>query len=234
MTKSRNILKPRAVWTPEQIAVLREMYPHHKTSKVAPLVDKTPAQVFSKGDSLGLKKTKEYLASPDAGRLQRGENIGKSHRFLKGHVPANKGKKGVSYPGTEATQFKKGNKPHTWQPIGTERYSKEGYLQVKISDTGMSRHDFVPVHQLVWQLHHGDIPEKHHVAFKDRSEGSKERVAIENLELLSYAEMMRRNSYHTNLPKEFAVLVQLRGVIQRKINRRIKDGQSDSTTSADQ
>jgi hypothetical protein len=90
------------------------------------------------------------------------------------------------------------------------------------------------VHQLVWQLHHGDIPEKHHVAFKDRSEGSKEKVVIENLELLSYAEMMRRNSYHTNLPKEFAVLVQLRGAIQRKINRRIKDEQSDRTTSADQ
>ncbi len=229
MKNSRNILNPRAIWTPDQLALCKKLYPHHKTEKIAPQLDKTAAQVYSKAAWLGLKKTAEYLATPDAGRLQRGENIGKSNRFLKGHVPANKGVKGISYPGTEATRFKKGNKPHTWQPIGTERFSKEGYLQVKISDTGVTRRDYAPVHQLVWQLHHGDIPEKHHVAFKDGDKTKK--IVIENLELVSYAEMMKRNTLH-NYPKEIAELIQLRGVVNRKINRRIKDEQSDSPASA--
>ena len=52
-------------------------------------------------------------------------------RFKPGHIPANKGKKGVG--GWEPTQFKKGHKPHNCRPIGTERINGDGYVDVKIT-----------------------------------------------------------------------------------------------------
>ena len=57
MTKSRNIIKPRAIWTPDQLALCKKLYPHNKTEKIAPQIDKTAVQVFSKAAWLCLKKT---------------------------------------------------------------------------------------------------------------------------------------------------------------------------------
>ena len=45
--------------------------------------------------------------------------------------------------------------------------------------------------------------------------------AGENLELISRADLMRRNSY-LHLPPEIAQIVQLRGALTAKINRRSK------------
>lgn len=215
--------KPRAKWTPEQTAMVVEMYPHIKTEKIAPLVEKTPEQVYCKAAYLGLKKTPEYLASPDACRLRQGGNIGIEYRFRKGQVPPNKGMN----PGREATQFKPGNKPGNWKPIGSERYSKEGYLQRKMTDTGYPPRDWVAVHRLLWQEHHGEIPDDHYIRFKD---GNKRNIAIENLEMVSTVENMRANSVHTVYPKELAQLAQLRGAIQRKINRRMKEDGNDNAS----
>ena len=118
----------------------------------------------------------------------------------------------------EPTQFKKGQKPHTWKPIGTERLSKEGYLQRKVADTGYPPRDWVGVHILLWREHHGEIPAGHIIKFKD---GNKQNIAIENLECISQADNMRRNSFH-NYPKEVAQLIQLRSAVQRQINKRSK------------
>ncbi|EMM6737362.1 HNH endonuclease, partial [Pseudomonas aeruginosa] len=41
-----------------------------------------------------------------------------------------------------ATRFKKGQKPHTWLPVGSTRISADGYLQRKISDTGYPPRDW--------------------------------------------------------------------------------------------
>ena len=60
-------------------------------------------------------------------------NSGITGRFTKGHIPANKGKKGVSYEGMKATQFKKGHRPANWVPIGTERTNRDGYVGGKSS-----------------------------------------------------------------------------------------------------
>lgn len=212
MTKSRNIRK-RIDWTPEMIEAIRARYPHERTENIADDLGVSLARIYSKAAWMGLSKTPEYLASPDACRLRRGDNIGAAYRFPKGHVPINKGKKGVNHPGMKATQFKKGQHPHTWKPIGTERLSKEGYLQIKLRDTGVTRRDYVPVHHLVWELHRGAIPEKHHVSFKD---GDKTNIIIENLELVSWAEMMQRNTVH-NLPEELKEVLRLKGSINRRV-----------------
>ncbi len=226
MTKSRGINAPKARWTQELVALLVEKYPQTATSKLAPMLNKTVQQIYHKAHLLDLKKTQEYMSGPDGGRLLRGTEIGKAYQFPKGHVPSNKGIKGISYPGTEATQFKKGEKPHTWRPIGSERLSKEGYLQVKLKDTGVTRHDYVPVHHLVWELHRGAMPKGHRIAFIN---GDKTCITLDNLEAVSIAEMMRRNTLH-NYPKEIAQLILLRGVVNRKINRRMKDERPTDAT----
>lgn len=218
MTKSRGIRAPRMAWTEQQVEEIRRRYPHEKTEQIAADLSMPLHKIYGKAARLGLKKMPEYLASPDAQRLRRGDNVGAAFRFPKGHVPANKGVKGISYPGMEATQFKKGQHPHTWKPIGTERLSKEGYLQRKVTDTGYPPRDWVGVHILLWREHYGEIPAGHKVVFKDRN---KQNIVIENLELLSNAEMMKRNSFH-NYPKEVTQLIQLRGAVQRQINKRSK------------
>lgn len=228
MTKSRGIRAPRTAWTEQQVDEIRRRYPHEKTDQIAADLGLPVARIYSKAAWMGLAKTPEYLASPDAQRLRRGDNVGAACRFQKGHVPANKGIKGISYPGMEATQFKKGQKPHTWKPIGTERLSQEGYLQRKMADTGCTRRDYVPVHHLIWKEAGRDIPEGFRLSFKDKN---KANITLENLELVSYAEMMKRNSFHNNYPKEVAQLIQLRGAVQRQINKRSKqDERADNPT----
>lgn len=227
MTKSRSIRAPRTPWTERQVEEIRRRYPHEKTEQIAADLGLPVSRIYSKAAWMGLSKTPEYMASPEACRLRRDNPQGVLHRFPKGHVPANKGVKGVSYPGMEATQFKKGQHPHTWKPIGTERLSKEGYLQRKMADTGCTRRDYVPVHHLIWKEAGRDIPKGFHLSFKDKN---KANITLENLELVSYAEMMKRNSFH-NYPKEIVQLIQLRGVVQRQINKRSKqDERADNPT----
>lgn len=211
VSKCRGIHAPRI--TEQQVEQIRCRYPHEKTEKIASDLGLPVARIYSKAAWLGLSKTSEYLASPDAQRLRRGDNVGAAYRFPKGHVPANKGVKGISYPGMEATQFKKGQKPHTWTPIGTERLSKEGYLQRKMFDTGCTRRDYVPVHHLVWVAHNGPVPQGHCIIFKD---GDKRNITIENLDCITRAENMKRNTIH-NLPEELKEVLKLKGALNRRI-----------------
>jgi len=204
--------RQRTHFTEEQKAAVRARYPYERAGFIAADIHLTPTQVCNLAHYMGISKSAGYV-------LGFGNDKSGWVGFKKDHVPHNKGKKGISYPGSEATQFKKGNKSLNWKPIGTERFSKEGYVQVKISCTGYSPRDYVPIHILVWELHHGAVPPKHHVAFKD---GNKQNIVIENLELVSFVEMMKRNSYHNNYPKEIAKVIQLRGAINRQINKRKK------------
>lgn len=208
-------------WTKQQIAIVRKLYPHVKTATVAARCGHTMSSTYQMGKKLGLAKTEKYLASADACRLRRGDNVGAAFRYPKGHVPANKG---LRRPGWHAgrmreTQFKKGLKPHTWLPLGTHRYSKEGYLQRKVTDTGYPPHDWQAVHRLLWEEKYGPIPSGYHVGFID---GNKQHVVVENLMLLSRQDLARLNSMWNRLPRELAEVIHLTGVVKAQITRRLK------------
>ena len=140
-------------------------------------------------------------------------------RFKSGHTPWNKGMKGLDIGG-HATWFKKGHRGgkamYLYQPIGTERISKDGYLQRKINDDLPLQRRWRLVHLLVWEAANGPAPPNHAVVFKD---GNKQNIVLDNLELISRAELMRRNSHHQYGP-EVSKLVQLRGALTRQINKR--------------
>jgi len=210
----------RRLWSAAEVSVLSARFPHERTANIALDLGRPLHSIYRKADLLGIKKTAAYLASPAACRLRPYDCRGVDFRYPKGHVPANKGVKGWQAGGKSIeTQFKAGHVPHGWRPIGTERTSKEGYLQRKLTNTGVTRRDYVAVHHIIWRAAGFDIPQGYRLTFKD---GDKTHIALDNLELVSIAEMMRRNSYH-NYGKEIAQLVQLRGAVTRQINRREKN-----------
>jgi len=214
---------PRNFWTAGQIAILRRDYPHRLTSRVAEAIGRSVRDCYAKAGHLGLRKTPEYMASTEAFNLRRGGDIGVAGRFAKGNTPWNKGKPGTTgrHPNTAAHHFGPGNRPHTWKPVGSLRINDDGYLQRKLTETGYSPRDWVTVHRIVWEAAHGPIPPGHVVVFRDgKIITDIERITPDVVECISRRENMLRNSVHTRLPKPLASLVQLRGALQRQINRR--------------
>lgn len=217
-----------APWTPEKDELLRQLYPHMRTADVARRVGRTVYSTYNRAYGLGLKKSAAYLASPDACRLRR-NNFGAAHRYPKGHVPANKGLRrpgfSVGRGRMQETQFKKGVRSgiavKLYKPIGTERVSKDGYLERKINDDMPLQSRWRAVHLLLWESANGPLPKGHAVAFINRD---KTDIRIENLECISRRELMARNTVH-NLPRPLADAVQLLGAVRRRINRRTREEQ---------
>lgn len=213
MTKSRNILGPRVYWTPEQETALRTRYADERTEVIAADIGRPVRGVYQKAKDLGLRKSAAFLASPASGRTNGRQGIGT--RFEKGQAAWNKGMKGLQIGG-EATQFKAGTMPHNHVPVGTVVMATDGYLKVKVAEPKQWRW----LHRMNWEETHGPIPKGMTLIFKD---GKHENCAVDNLELLSRADLMKRNTVH-NLPKELAEIVQLRGALNRQINKRMKNG----------
>lgn len=116
-------------------------------------------------------------------------NSGKTGRFPKGYIPANKGKRGRSYPGMEATQFKKGEIPRNWWPVGTERLRADGYVWKKVAEPNKWREK----HVLIWEAANGPRPKKHVVIFGDKNH---QNFDLDNLILVSQAQLVRLNQKH--------------------------------------
>jgi len=116
-------------------------------------------------------------------------NSGRTGRFRKGNAPVNKGKKGYSYPGMVATQFKKGNIPRNWWPVGTEMLRADGYVWKKTAEPNKWRQK----HVLIWEAKNGKRPAKHVVIFGD---SNRLNFDLNNLILISQAQLVRMNQKH--------------------------------------
>ena len=108
--------------------------------------------------------------------------------FLKGHIPHNKGLKGICAPGSEKSWFKKGNTPKNHRPVGSERIGIDGYVYIKIKET----YPWVLKHVHTYEKHNGPLPQGMIVTFKD---GNKQNCNIENLLLMSRSELMIMNHF---------------------------------------
>lgn len=208
-------------WSREEIEYLVTHFPHRRTEEICRELGRTYSGVSQKARNIGLRKTAEFLSSESSGRTNLIEG-GKKHRFQKGHKTWNKGKQFDSGGRSHETRFKKGNKPQTWKPVGTERVNRDGILERKISDT-RSKRDWRPVHVLLWEKHNGPVPRGWIVVFKDKN---RSKIKIENLECITRAENMKRNGTW-NHPPEIAKTIHLRGVLNRQINKRLKHEKHD-------
>ena len=116
-------------------------------------------------------------------------NSGRTGRLRKGNAPVNKGKKGYSYPGMVATQFKKGNIPRNWWPVGTEMLRADGYVWKKNAEPNKWRQK----HVLIWEAKNGKRPAKHVIIFGD---SNRLNFDLNNLILISQAQLVRLNKHH--------------------------------------
>ncbi|MEO1892689.1 MAG: HNH endonuclease signature motif containing protein [Alcanivorax sp.] len=203
----------RRKWSEAEDRVLVRNYPDSLTADIARRLGRTNSSVYQRAQLLGLKKSEAFLSSEAAGRTNLLE-AGKKHRFHADQTPWNAGKKGWQAGGrAKETQFKKGRRPHTWNPVGHERLTKDGYLQRKVADTGCTPRDYRMVHHLVWEEAGGEIPPGHVLVFRN---GNKRDIRPENLELITRAENARRNSIH-RYPPELRAAMRAAGKLRRKI-----------------
>ena len=110
-------------------------------------------------------------------------------RFTPGMVPYTKGKSmkelcsPEAYEHSQATQFKKGDMPHNWLPVGSEVRKKgrpgEGYYWwIKLGE-----HEWQQKHRYLWeQRHKQKIPEGYNCVFLD---GNRDNFSDDNLAIVS-------------------------------------------------
>lgn len=111
---------------------------------------------------------------------------GRTGRFEKGHVPANKGTHPQARGRMAETQFKKGQIPQNHLPVGTVRVrrsykGKKPYMWEKVAEPNVWRMK----HVLEWEKHNGPVPEDKIVVFAD---GDTLNTDISNLLLVSRAQ----------------------------------------------
>ena len=219
----RRARRTRRLWTAKATARVLRDYPHKPTWQIARAVKRPISHVYAKAHKLGLAKTAEYLASPHACRLRRGDNVGWAYRYPPGHVPANKGLRRPGWaPGRiKETQFKKGQRngqaARHYMPLGAERLV-EGYLYVKVAEVPNVPYtvNWKPVNVLNWERANGrPLPDGHVLRFRD---GDHMNVDLANLELITRRENARRNSLHS-LPEPLKRAIYAKGALNRRINR---------------
>jgi hypothetical protein len=219
-------------WAANEDDLLRRLYANTRTSEIVKsLPGRSLTMVYQRAAKIGLRKSAKFLASPDACRLRPGDNVGAAFRFKKGQVPANKG---LRSPGwfsgrMRETQFKKGDRTgaaaRNWRPIGTVLIDSDGYQRIKVREhrggehSGFGNTKIWPLLQrYVWERARGPIPPGHAVIFKN---GDKQDCVIGNLECLSRAELMRRNTIH-RLPAPLKEVIMLKATIRATATRRRK------------
>jgi hypothetical protein len=226
-------------WAAEDLQVIRWLYPYVKTEKLAAVLGRKGSAVYAIANKLGLRKTAEYLASPDSGILLPGQTTagGVATQFKPGMGPWNKGAKmptGWSPGRMRETQFKKGSRTgaaaRNWVPIGTVKTDTEGFLRIKVREgipdqaSGFGNSRVWPMlNRHVWEQHNGPIPPSHVVVFRN---GDRSNCSPENLLLLSRAQLMARNTIH-NLPEDLKEVIRLNGKIKQVLRRRYAEKQDD-------
>ena len=212
-------------WTPHEIARLRSRYADASCRELAARLGRSRASIYKMAKILGLKKSAAFYARERRRQTKRLRRLGAAYRFAPGHVPANKG---LRRPGwfsgrMRETQFKKGYFPANRDPdfyvLGALRVNAEGYIDMRVSFAAGAR-GWRPLHRILWQDAHGPIPAGHIVVFRDRD---RLNVCLENLELITLAEIMRRNTIH-RLPAPLKEVIHLLGRVKRKINEKSHHG----------
>lgn len=101
--------------------------------------------------------------------------------FEPNRTPWNKGKNFIAGGRSAETRFKKGQDPINWKPVGSERVSKDGYIEIKVSEPS----EWMLKHRKVWEEANGEIPKGSIVVFKD---SDRTNISLDNLALITRKE----------------------------------------------
>ena len=171
------------LFTKEQVAFIKEQYKTYSRNELT--------MEFNKKF-----KTDIRISQIVSFVHNQGINCGRNGHFGKGHLSWNKGTKGLT--SANSGSFTKGTVPPNWQPLGSERITADGYVEVKINEPN----PYVPGQMTRWKLKHlylwikenGPLPAGHILTFLD---GDKENCEPDNLMLISRAVSvyLNRNGY---------------------------------------
>lgn len=146
---------------------------------------------------------------------RRGWKTGRDGRIQPGNVPANKGKKMPYNANSARTQFKKGNRTGranlNYKPIGTERTTRDGYIERKIHDGLPMQSRWRLLHLVNWEKKNGPLPEGMCLKCLD---GNRQNTDPSNWELIPRAllpalDARRRTRYQTASPELRPALLNL-------------------------
>lgn len=213
----------RRYWTPDEDAELRRLYPHYPTALIAPEFGRPVGSLYRRAAALGLRKSEECQSQERARTAARLQVAGARHRFVPGQQPHNKGRRmsAATRDKVARTMFKPGrpaSEARNYLPIGTERVTPDGYVERKLTnDPSLAPvRRWRAVHLLLWEAENGPLPDGHAVVFRN---GNKRDIRLDNLELISRSELMRRNSVH-NYPEPIKRVLRAKARLTRAINDR--------------
>ena len=137
-------------------------------------------------------------------------NSGLTGKFRKGQTPHNKGKKMPKevYEKVKHTMFAKGNVPPNHRPVGSERISKDGYIEVKVAEPNKWRLK----QRVVYEAAKGKIPEGCTIIFLD---GNKRNFDIDNLRCITRSELLYLNCNGLNNSNEITET----GILMARLDR---------------
>lgn len=168
-------------------------------------------------------KSIRYRLGATSGLTPRPDNAG---RFKKGGVPSNKGVKRSDYMSEEAqnrcakTQFKKGHPSLNRREVGSERITKDGYIEIKVAEPNRWKLK----HRWVWETEYGKAPKGHKIIMLD---GDKTNTELSNLKLVTNAEEGLLNHFNlrhtdkdlTEMGVQIVKVMQARRSAARKLEK---------------
>lgn len=206
----------RRYWTNEESLLLQKWYGRAdmSVSEMSKRLGRPLTLVYQKARSFGLSRPRQVYTECGKNLAQLEQS--KLHRYQKGCIPANKGKKmdPDTYTKCAGTMFKKGNMPANHRDVGSERINKDGYIEVKVAEPNKWK----AKHRVIWEEANGPVEKGYNVQFKD---GNRLNVSLENLYLITRSRQLKeQNSLMARYPKELQDIIRLRGAVKRQIKRK--------------
>ena len=215
MGKSKGIKNTAVhIWSNEEKEYLAEITPGHHYTEIQELMKN--------------KFNLEFTMNQIKGAICRYKlNTGFTGRFQKGDIPFNKDKSQKDYMSAESiekskeTRFKKGHSPINWRPVGSERITKDGYIEIKIAEPSV----WELKHKVLWEKENGPVPKGHALIFAD---GDKTNISLDNLLLVTRNQLlvMNRNKLIKNNSEATKTGVLIAEVLI-KANERMKNNGTD-------
>ncbi|MGG5506736.1 MULTISPECIES: HNH endonuclease signature motif containing protein [unclassified Myroides] len=208
--------KNKYIWTSELEQKLKEIYPTTLTQSIADDFKMSIYAIRNKAWSLGLKKDIEWIRDNSRYNMQFNEGA-KRNQIKKGSVPHNKGKKinKEVYEKMKHTFFKKGNVPANakkdFEEVQRRDSSGKVYWMIKLP----GNKKLLFKHVWIWETTNGKISKGQNIVFKN---GNSLDCQLDNLECISNAELMRRNTIQ-RYPADIKQAIRLNS----KLKKQLKD-----------
>ncbi|MFT4415298.1 HNH endonuclease signature motif containing protein [Fredinandcohnia humi] len=181
----RRVTEDDGLFTKEQKAFIKENVKGLSNQKLADLVS----------ENFNLSITAKQMMT-----WKQNHGLSSGLKGSEGVAPPNKGTKGLYNFGGNKTSFKTGQRPLNYKPVGTERIDRDGYILIKVSDTGAWHERWKLKQVVIWEEANGPIPKGHCLLFLD---GNKQNVSLDNLQLITRSQLARlnQNSLISNDPE---------------------------------